>query len=50
MSVIILCLQDARLLSLENEFEAELSLLEAEFNAEREEIVKQVILPRFILV
>lgn len=34
-------LQDARLLALENEFEQDLGTLEDEFNAEREEIIKQ---------
>jgi len=34
-------LQDARLLALENEFERDLSTLEDEFKAEREQIVKQ---------
>ena len=38
---ILIDLQDARLLALENNFEADLRTLEDEFNAEREEIEKQ---------
>ena len=38
---VLIDLQDARLLALENDFEADLRTLEDEFNAEREEIEKQ---------
>ncbi len=39
-------LQDSRLLALENEFEGDLRTLDDEFNAEREEIVRQHTLER----
>ena len=38
---VLIDLQDARLLALENDFESDLRTLEDEFNAEREEIQKQ---------